>query len=62
MESFWPMIRPSDLTFIFHGDIMSSNVHEREREMYIRDEGCTGSKGWMRVSLIQLAWCLRFPS
>lgn len=43
MESFWPMIRPSDLTFIFHGDITSSNVHERERERCI--SGMKGARG-----------------
>lgn len=40
MESFWPMIRPSDLTFIFHGDITSST---RERERCI--SGMKGARG-----------------
>lgn len=43
MESFWPMIRPSDLTFIFHGDITVRFQRPREREKCI--SGMKGARG-----------------
>lgn len=44
------------------------NASTRERKTYTTGEGWRGAQGgsrvegWMRVSLIQLARCLRFPS